>query len=137
MGSVMAKPVPLGTRGVYEEDVKFETTLSFHHPELPPVLSTPDMIRMMETACFHALHPYCEGDEINVGTAINVEHRAATGLGARVTATAELERIEGRFFVMRVLAHDGRQEIGRGWVHRAIVSKGQFEKKMKEKMAGQ
>lgn len=131
----MAKEIPIGTKGVYEEVVKFEATLTYHHDYLPPVLSTPDMIRMMETACFLTLHPFCEGDEINVGTAVNVEHRAATTVGAKVTATAELDRIEGRFFVMKVTAYDGAQEIGRGWVHRAIVSKGQFEKKMKEKMA--
>ena len=33
----------------------------------------------METAAFHSLQPYCEGDEITVGTAINIQHRAASG----------------------------------------------------------
>lgn len=132
----MPKPVPIGTRGVYEEDVKFETTLTSHNAQLPPVLSTPDMIRMMEIACFVALHPFCEGDEISVGTAIHVEHRAASGMGARITATAELERLDGRFYIMRVTAHDGRQEIGRGTVHRAIVSRGRFEARLQDSSAG-
>src|SRR5271169_6801717 len=82
----MAKTVPLGTRGEAEETVEFQHTLTAHHPELPPVYSTPDMIRLMETAAFHALQPYCEGDEITVGTSINIEHRAASGIGARVRA---------------------------------------------------
>src|ERR1035438_2927447 len=71
------KPVPIGACGEAEETVEFKHTLSSHHPELPPVYSTPDMVRLMETAAFRALQPYCEGDEITVGTAINIEHRAA------------------------------------------------------------
>jgi len=82
----MANNIPLGARGEAEETVEFQHTLTSHHPELPPVYSTPDMIRLMETAAFHALQPYCEGDEVTVGTSINVEHRAASGIGARITA---------------------------------------------------
>lgn len=75
------KPVPIGARGEAEETVELRHTLSSHHPELPPVYSTPDMVRLMETAAFHSLQPFCEGDEITVGTAINIEHRAASGIG--------------------------------------------------------
>src|ERR1700722_20254383 len=98
------KTVPIGARGESEEIVKFEHTLTAHHPQLPPVYSTPDMIRLMETAAFHALHPYCEGDEISVGTAINVEHRAASGVGARIRAEAIVESFDGRFYTVRVSA---------------------------------
>jgi fluoroacetyl-CoA thioesterase len=129
----MPKPIPTGARAEAEEQVKFEHTLTFHHPELPPVYSTPDMIRLMETACFMALHPYHEGDEVNVGAAINVEHRAATGVGARVRAEAVLEQVvDGRFYVMRVTARDDTQEIGRGTVTRAFVSVGRFLGKVKQ-----
>lgn len=124
------KPVPIGARGEAEETVRFEHTLTSHHPELPPVYSTPDMIRLMETAAFHALHPYCEGDEITVGTSINIEHRAASGIGARIKAEAVLEAFDGRFYTLRVIARDDVQEIGRGTVGRAVVSVGKFLKKM-------
>jgi len=104
-----------------------------HHPELPPVYSTPDMIRLMETAAFHALQPYCEGDEITVGTSINIEHRAASRVGTRVKAEAVLESFDGRFYALRVTARDEKQEIGRGTVGRAVVSVGKFVEKMKGK----
>ena len=129
----MAKPIPIGARGEAQETVEFKHTLTAHHPELPPVYSTPDMIRLMETAAFHALHPYCEGDEITVGTAINIEHRAASGVGALVKAEATLESLDGRFYVLRVSARDDTQEIGRGTVRRAIVSISKFVEKMKAK----
>ena len=128
----MAQTVPMGARGEAEETVEFKHTLTAHHPELPPVYSTPDMIRLMETAAFHALQPYCEGDEITVGTSINVEHRAASGIGARVKAEAVLEAFDGRFYLVRVTARDDRQEIGRGTVGRAVVRVEKFLERMKK-----
>ena len=127
----MAKEVPIGARGEAEETVAFEHTLTAHHPQLPPVYSTPDMIRLMETASFHALQPYCEGDEITVGTSINIEHRAASGIGAHVKAEAVLESSDGRFYTLRVTARDDVQQIGRGTIGRAVVSISKFVEKMK------
>lgn len=127
----MAKHIPIGARGEAAETVEFKHTLSAHHPSLPPVYSTPDMIRLMETACFQALHAYCEGDEITVGTSVHVEHRAASGVGARIFAEAVLHSFDGRFYTMRVTARDGEREIGRGTVGRAVVSVGKFVEKMK------
>ena len=129
----MAKDIPIGVRGEAEETVAFEHTLTAHHPQLPPVYSTPDMIRLMETAAFHALQPYCEGDEITVGTSIHVEHRAASGMGAHIKAEAELESFDGRFYTLRVTARDDAQVIGRGTVGRAVVSIGRFVAKMNGK----
>jgi fluoroacetyl-CoA thioesterase len=129
----MPKPIPIGTRGEARETIEFKHTLAVHNPELPPVYSTPDMIRLMETAAFHALQPYCEGDEITVGTSINIQHRAASGVGAHIQAEAVLESFDGRFYTLRVTAHDEVQEIGRGTVGRAVVSIGKFVEKMKGK----
>ena len=129
----MAKNIPIGARGEAEETVEFKHTLTSHHPELPPVYSTPDMIRLMETAAFQALQPYCEGDEITVGTSIHIEHRAASGIGARIKAEAVLESFDGRFYTVRVTARDDVQEIGRGTVGRAVVSTGRFVERMKGK----
>lgn len=125
------RQILIGARAEAEETVEFEHTLTAHHAELPPVYSTPDMIRLMETAAFQALQPYCEGDEITVGTSINVQHRAASGIGARIKAQAVLESFDGRFYIMRVTARDDVQEIGRGTVGRAVVSVGRFLEKMK------
>jgi fluoroacetyl-CoA thioesterase len=127
----LAREIPIGARGEAEETVEFEHTLTSHHRELPPVYSTPDMIRLMETAAFRALQPYCEGDEITVGTSINVEHRAASGVGEHIKAEAVLESSDGRFYTLRVTARDDKQEIGRGTVGRAVVSIGKFLEKMK------
>jgi fluoroacetyl-CoA thioesterase len=128
----MAKQVPMGARGEAAETVEFKHTLTAHHPQLPPVYSTPDMIRLMETAAFQALQPYCEGDEITVGTSVHVEHRAASGIGTRVKAEAVVESFDGRFYTVRVSATDGSQEIGRGTVGRAVVSIAKFAAKLRK-----
>ena len=128
----MAKTIPLGARGEAEQIVEFQHTLTAHHPTLPPVYSTPDRIRLMETAAFNALQPYCQDDEITVGTSIRVEHRAASGIGARIKAEAVLESFDGKFYTVRVTARDDAQEIGRGTVGRAVVSVGKFLGRMKK-----
>lgn len=68
-----------------------------------------------------AMASYADSGEISVGTAINIEHRAATGIGATVKAEAVLESQQGRFYVFRVTAHNGEREIGRGTVTRTFV----------------
>jgi fluoroacetyl-CoA thioesterase len=127
----MAKPVPIGAPGEAEQVVEFKHTLTAHHRELPQVYTTPDMVRLMEVAAFHAIQPYCEADEITVGTAINIIHRAASGIGAKIRAQAVVEKFDGRFYTVRVIARDDLQEIGSGTVGRAIVSVGKFMQKMK------
>jgi len=131
----MPKPMPAGTRAEVEQRVAFEHTLQKFHPELPPVLSTPQMIGWMEWACFLAAEPFCEGDETTVGTAIHVEHLAATGIGQLVKAEAEFERFDGKFYIFRVSAADDHQLIGRGTVHRAFVSVSRFMKRVEGKAA--
>jgi fluoroacetyl-CoA thioesterase len=129
----MAKPIPIGARGEAQETVEFKYTLTAHDARLPPVYSTPDMIRLMETAAFFALQPYCEGDEITVGTAINIQHRAASAIGAHIQAEAVLESFDGRFYVLRVTARNDAREIGSGTVGRAVVSISKFVEKMSGK----
>jgi fluoroacetyl-CoA thioesterase len=125
----MAKPVPVGARGSAEERVQFDKTLTAHHHELPPVYSTPDLIRLMEIAGFHALQPFCEPGEISVGTAINIEHRAPSGVNAVVKAEAVVEKVDGRFITLQVTAHEGKNEVGRGTITRSIIEVEKFLKK--------
>ena len=124
----MAKQVLIGAKGTAEERVQYEHTLTAHHHSLPSVYSTPDMIRLMETAGFHALQPFCEEGEISVGTSINIEHRLPVGINAVVHATAVVEAVDGRFYKIKVAAFEGKREIGSGHITRAIIKVGDFLK---------
>lgn len=125
----MVKQVTVGAKGAAEERVQYEHTLTAHHHSLPPVYSTPDMIRLMETAGFYALQPFCGPGEISVGTAVSVEHRIPVGINTVVHATAEVEAIGGRFYRIRVAAYEGKREIGAGTITRTIVQVDDFLKK--------
>jgi predicted thioesterase len=54
----------------------------------------------------------------------------------KIKAEAKLEAFDGRFYTMRVRAHDGTQEIGRGTVGRAVVHVPTFVARIKEKARG-
>lgn len=131
----MPKQVPLGTRGEAETTVEPRQTLTAWKEHLPPVYATPQMIGLMEAAGYYALEPYLEGDEVSVGTAINIVHRAPATVGMKIKTEAVLESFDGRFYTFKVSAHNGHEVIGHGTISRAIVSKGKFEEKQRAKPA--
>jgi len=122
----MASNPPIGTRAEFTQTVRHENTLSAVDGKMPAVLSSPWMIGWMEMACYLAQERFCSASETTVGTRIDVVHRAPCTVGAVVVATAELERVEGRFFIYKVEAvvrNGERPGIRLGWghVHRAVV----------------
>ncbi len=118
-----------GLRAVVEKDVPHEWTIAHFNKDLPPVLSTPAMIGMMEVAASRAVQPVLAPGEITVGTRIEVDHLKAVPAGSRVQASAVLERIEGRFLNFAVEARCGEIVIGRGRVFRAVVEPRGFSEK--------
>ncbi len=62
------------------------------------------MIGLMEAAGYNALEPFLEGDEVSVGTAINIVHRAPATVGMKIKAEAVLENFDGRFYTFKVSA---------------------------------
>ena len=131
----MPKTIPLGTRGEAETTVELKNTLTAWKEHLPPVYSTPQLIGLMEAAAYNALEPFCEGDEVSVGTAINIVHRAPATIGQKITTEAVLESFDGRFYTFKVSAHNGHEVIGYGTIARAIVSKNRFEEKQRQRAA--
>ena len=131
----MSKPVPVGTRGEAETTVELRQTLTAWKEHLPPVYSTPQMIGLMESAAYYALEPFLEGDEVSVGTSIDIKHRAPAVVGQTVKAEAVLESFDGRFYTFKVSANNGHEVIGYGQIGRAIVSKGKFEERQRAKLS--
>ncbi len=94
------------------------------------VFATPAMIALMENAAMHtALRGLPEGFG-TVGTAVNVQHIRATPIGMKVTATAVLEKIDGKQLVFKVTAHDEKGEIGHGAHTRYIIETAKFMNKL-------
>lgn len=128
------RPVPVGTKASFSLVVKPEHLASnFKDAMLPPVLSTPVMIMIMENAALNALKPYLELGESAVGTRIDVRHLAATPVGQRVTGEAEVSKVEGRRIEFTVRATDETEEIGRGMHERALVTLAKIAERLKAK----
>lgn len=93
------------------------------------VFGTPMMIALMENAAWQAVAEHLDEGYVTVGTLVNVKHLAATPLGQRVQASAELVEIDRRRLVFRVEAHDEKQKIGEGFHERFIVQLEHFLQK--------
>src|SRR5579862_6925312 len=128
------RPLPLGTKGSFTLVVRPEHLASiFKDTMLPPVLSTPVMIMIMENAALNALKPYLDPGESAVGTRVDVRHLAATPAGKRVTGEAEVTKVEGRRIEFAVRAFDETEEIGKGTHERAIVNLAKIAERLKAK----
>jgi fluoroacetyl-CoA thioesterase len=90
------------------------------------VFGTPMMIGLMESAAWLLAQPELAEGETTVGTLVNVRHLAATKIGQRVTATAELVEIDGRRLVFSVHASDEHRPVGEGTHERAIIALDRF-----------
>ncbi|MDO9384329.1 MAG: thioesterase family protein [Hyphomicrobiaceae bacterium] len=95
-----------------------------------PVFGTPAMVALMEKAAAQCVEQALPAGAITLGTEISVEHVAATALGARVAARAELTAIDGRVLRFTVTAHEGEKLIGRGTHTRAVVDRQRFMTKV-------
>ena len=116
----------IGLESSVQRVVPHEWTIAAFDPRMPPVLSTPAMIGMMEIAAAQAVQSDLPSGAFTVGTRIEVDHLKAVTDGATVRAAARLVGYQGRFLVFDVEARSGDLVLGRGRVFRAIVDNRKF-----------
>ncbi len=97
------------------------------------VFASPMMIALMEAAAIDCVEQLLPPGYITLGMHLDVTHSAPTPIGATVTATAELQAIDGRKLVFTISAHDGFDTIGNGTHIRVIVDRARFEAKLATK----
>ena|SRR3989440_6815981 len=98
------------------------------------VLATPVMINLFEAAALAAVEKLLPPGHQSLGTVLNVRHIAATPVGMRVTATAKVERIDGRTIYFRLEARDEKEVIGDGLHERVVVNVAKFDQRVKRKL---
>jgi fluoroacetyl-CoA thioesterase len=91
-----------------------------------PVLGTPALVGLMENAAVRALAAHLSPGRTSVGGRIDVRHLAATPVGMRVRARAELLEVAGRRLVFRVEAWDAVEQIGEGTHERFVIDEARF-----------
>lgn len=99
------------------------------------VFATPMMIALMENAALNAVDPQLGKGFATVGLSLNVKHMAATPVGMKVSARAELINIEGKRLTFRVEAFDEMERIGEGTHERYIIELSKFLEKTGRKGA--
>jgi len=100
------------------------------------VLATPVMINLIEAAALAAVEQSLPEDHQSLGTHLDVTHVAATPVGMRVRATAEVLKVEGRTVYFRVRAEDERELIGEGTHERVVVNVNRFDERVRKKASG-
>ena len=98
------------------------------------VLATPVMINVMEAAALDAIEQLLPPGHQSLGTHLDVGHYAATPVGMRLRATAEVTRIDGRNVEFRVEAHDDKERVGDGTHVRVVVNVERFDRKVQRKL---
>lgn len=99
-----------------------------------PVLATPVMINLIEAAALAAVEHLLPPGHQSLGIHLDVRHFAATPIGMRVTATAELVGVEGRTLTFAVEARDEREPIGGGSHQRVVVNVARFDERVQRKL---
>jgi fluoroacetyl-CoA thioesterase len=97
------------------------------------VLGTPRVLALAERACVAALAGGLDAGATTVGVHVELDHLAATPVGAAVRVEAALERVDGRRLELAVRAEAGGRLVAAGRVVRVVVDRDAFERAARER----
>jgi predicted thioesterase len=129
---IMSELTP-GLAAELEHLVTDEDTASRWGSGLVPVFSTPALVGLMESAAVQALAGHPQPGQTTVGGHIDVRHLAATPVGMKVRARAELTAVEGRKLVFKIQAWDALELIGEADHDRFVIDEAKFLAKLQAK----
>ena len=98
------------------------------------VYATPCMVALMEGAACEAIAEAIPEGKTSVGTALDIQHLAATPVGLEVRAEAEVTEVNGSTITFQVTAYDEAGKIGEGTHKRAIITTQRFLDKVYAKL---
>lgn len=122
----MATALHVGARGDQTITVTDDLTAVAMGSGSLPVLSTPAMIALMESAALAAIDSLLPEGQSSVGIEINVRHLSATPVGEEIIASAIVTQIDGKRITFEVRAWDRRELIGEGTHVRYIIDELRF-----------
>ncbi len=126
---------PAGLSGELEITVQEADTASRWGSGLLPVFSTPALVGLMEGAAVKALEGKLHPGQTTVGGHIDVHHLAATPVGMKVRAKAELVTEEGRKLTFKIQAWDEAELVGEAEHERFLIDEARFTARVQAKIA--
>ena len=135
MADAAARTLPVGLK--YSKAVTVTDDLTPAHLRADPirVLSTPDVIRIIEQTAIEAVSASLAPGQATVGTKVDIAHLAATPVGMTVTVTVELVEVDRRRLAFRVEVRDELDEVARGTHERFIIDGAQRGPRLQEKLS--
>jgi fluoroacetyl-CoA thioesterase len=130
-----APKLEVGLTHVAKVIVTDEMTPAHLRSEPLRVLSTPNMIGLIERTAIEAVQPYLAPGQATVGTRVDVAHLAGTLVGMTITITVELTAIDRRKLTFKVEVRDELDEAGKGTHERFIVDASQRLPRLEEKLS--
>ena len=127
--------VTVGRKGRAESAVTAQNTADAVGSGLVPVFATPYMVALMENAAVNAVQEDLEPGQGTVGTRLDVTHDAATPIGMKVWAEAEVTAVEGKRIPLAVRAFAEAGPIGGGVHERFVITVDRFLAKAQAKKA--
>ena len=110
-----------------EHAMTFEVRASMVPGHVPaPVLSTPSLVALVETACRRAALPHLPEGHDTVGTHISVSHQGVARLGEEVAVVARLVEVDRRRLTFEVAVDGPRGAVSRGTHQRMVVDTTRF-----------
>jgi len=100
------------------------------------VLATPVMINLIEAAALKAIEHLLQPGYQSLGIHLDVHHVAATPVGMRARAIAEVMKVDGRTVTFKVEARDEKDLIGHGTHERVVVNVAKFDARVQKKLGG-
>ncbi len=125
--------IPIGASGTSEMVVTEDKTAAAVGSGSVRVFATPWMVAMMELSACNALAPYYDEGQSSVGTKLSISHDAATPVGMKVRAEAEVVEVDRRRIVLAVTAYDETGVIGKGTHERFLIDAAKFIAKAESK----
>ena len=123
----------IGTTSELAFQVETKHAIDFAEGGMPAILSTPNLVGLLERTAREALAACLDENERSVGIEIELRHLAPTPVGQRVRCTARVIGAEGRQVTFQVEAHDEHELIARGLHIRRVIRVDSFAKKVGEK----
>lgn len=123
--------IKLGSKNERRIKVSHNQTTSFLW-EGENVFSTPSMISEMEETCRLLLKEQflkVDSEWDSVGTVVDINHTAATPVGAEIILKAEIIGVDGRRVQFKVSTEDNLEQIGEGKHERFIINIPKFKEK--------
>lgn len=111
----------VGLKCTVEITVEHKDTAAAFGSGSVTVLATPMMVTLMENAALKAVENALPEGYTTVGTHLDVSHKAATPMGMKAFAEAELIEIKGKKLIFSVKAYDEKEVVGEGTHTRYMV----------------